>query len=185
MVHKLTIHLFLITLIIHHIHSQPLQSKSQLLTPSNHNINGINITTSTTEVTPTLSNEWNITINSQTTYQFIISIDSTWGFHPNIKSSIKLTINSPSIATGPSTFDDIIFGFTTDNTKYISTWIPMDNNGQKNRIYPNCDRSSTPKQSLGIGNIELLPNTDRNCDVAGGSCNNWNTIHPKNAQHPN
>ncbi len=48
------------------------------------------------------------------------------GFHSSIKSSIKLTINSPTIASA-STFADIVFGYTTNNKHYISTWIPMDN----------------------------------------------------------
>ncbi len=37
---------------------------------------------------------------------------------------------------------------------------------------------------IGIGDIVVLPENDHNCDVAGGSCANWNTMQSKNAQNP-
>eukprot|EP01084_Bolivina_argentea_P084014 152050_1 len=155
---------------------------SEILTPLHQHSNGINITTK--EVTTNLNNEWNVTIQSQKTFQFIISLDRTWGFNPNTQSSIRITISSPSIADTLS-FDDLVFGFATNNQQYFSVWIPMDNNGQKNRIYPSCDTSSVPSQTFASGDITKLLHKDRACDIAGSSCNNWNTMRPKNAQYPN
>eukprot|EP01084_Bolivina_argentea_P008369 15680_1 len=179
-------HYFFIRLLILIIHMVRLYAliKTEILTPSNTNINGINVISNLQEVTTNQNNEWNVTILSENTWQFIIALDNTWGFHTNLLSTIKLKIYSSSIG-GTETFDDILFGFTVTNNEYISTWIPMDNNGQKNRIYPNCDKISNPTQSFGIGNIETLPNVNRDCDIAGGECSNWKTLQPKNAQYPN
>lgn len=141
--------------------------KSEILTPSNHWTNGAMLISHFGEVQDLPSNEWQVDIASQGSWQFILILDSTWGFSSTDKSAIEIQIASPSIATGPDTFDDIVFGFTTGNNEYFTTWLPMDNNGQKNRIYPECDQTWPPSQTYAVGDVATLPNTDRNCDVAG------------------
>merc|ERR550532_882399 len=160
--------------------------KSESLTPASPTLNGASVQSHVNEVSTTATGAWQVDVLEQNTWHFLIILDNTWGFDAASKSSIKVTLQSDSIATGPvpdaGSFDDLLFGFTTDNTQYISTWIPMDNTGQKNRIYPACDQSAG--LGFGVGDIASLPNTDRNCDIAGGSCVNWKTIQPKNAQSP-
>ena len=133
--------------------------KQVTLTPSNTIDSGAIILSHLGEVSIGLPfDRWKVNITSQNTWQFILILDNSWGFSSTEKSAIEITVNSPSVA-GIDNFDDIVFGFTTDNAKYISTWIPMDNNGQKNRIYPECDTSPHPTQTHGVGNIATLPNT--------------------------
>lgn len=134
--------------------------KTVTLTPSNTQDSGAYILTHIGEVSVGSPFDiWQVDIASQNSWQFILILDKTWGFSSTEKSSIEITVNSPSIATGPSTFDDIVFGFTTNNQEYFSTWLPMDNNGQKNRIYPECDDSAAPTQTYGVGDVSSLPNT--------------------------
>eukprot|EP00487_Bulimina_marginata_P008410 TRINITY_DN3088_c0_g1_i2.p1 TRINITY_DN3088_c0_g1~~TRINITY_DN3088_c0_g1_i2.p1 ORF type:complete len:124 (-),score=10.38 TRINITY_DN3088_c0_g1_i2:132-503(-) len=48
------------------------------------------------------------------------------------------------------------------------------------KIYPACDTQSSPAHSLASGDIAALPNQDRTCDIAGGSCANWRPMLPMN-----
>ena len=109
---------------------------------------------------------WDVSIQSQGTWQFILLLDGTWGFSDVMKSSIKLTVNSDSSTSfGTATFDKLLFGFTSaDNTRYISTSIQMDDNGEPNYIYPGCAATTL---TAGSGDIASLPSTDRSCDIAG------------------
>ena len=142
--------------------------KSESLTPANPFLNGAIVQSHVSEVSTSATGGWQVDVTTQNTWHFVIFLDNTWGFDASAKSTIKVTVQSDSVATGPvpqaGSFDDLIFGFTTDNTQYISTWIPMDNTGQKNRIYPSCDHTGL---GFGVGDIASLPNTDRNCDIAG------------------
>merc|ERR1712062_919791 len=66
-----------------------------------------------------------------------------------------------------------------DNTRYISSSIAMNNDGDNNQIYPNC--ASAPQgQEKGFGNIASLPSSDRGCDIAAGTCANWKSMFPQN-----
>eukprot|EP01084_Bolivina_argentea_P158040 275340_1 len=141
-------------------------SRTATLTPSNIAMNGAYIQNNIQEVTkPNYNDAWWVNVLSQSTWHFILSLDQTWGFDPHHTSSISLTINSPAIRT-----TDLLFGFTTNNAHYISMAIPMDNVGRDVKIYPQCNT-----MTAGMGDISALPDFDRNCDIAGGSCTNWHS----------
>lgn len=139
--------------------------KSERLTPFQTNTNGARIFSSYGEVEATSAGTWDISVNSQRLWHFIILLDNTWGFDPTGISSIRVTTESTAKA-GPNTFDNLLFGFTVDNTRYISSNIAMNNDGDNNLIYPNC--AVAPQgQAKGYGNIASLPSSDRGCDIAG------------------
>jgi len=121
---------------------------------------------------------------AQRNWHFIILLDDTWGFDPNGISLIKVTVESDTEA-GFGTFDNLLFGFTTDNTRYVSASVAMANKGENNMIYPNCQ--TTPRgQQKAFGNIATLPQYDRGCDIAAGTCSNWKPMNPRiaNEQGP-
>merc|ERR1719445_493600 len=93
--------------------------KSEVLTATNNDVSGASVETHLTEVDPALGGGWEVNVNTQNSWQFIILLDRTWGFNPTAPSSIRLTVASESVATGPvpsfGSFDDLLFGFTTDN----------------------------------------------------------------------
>ena len=155
---------------------------SQTLTPSDPNTNGISVITSFSEVlTNNDEDEWIVTIKSQNTWQFIIDLGDKYAFDPDGISTIKFTVNSPN----PT--NDILFGFSTDNDQFISTWIPMNNDGRKNHIHPQCDTSKTPTATFSKGDIYTLPQINRHCDIAPGNDKHgckWDSFQPKNAQNP-
>merc|ERR1711933_364403 len=158
--------------------SQP-SIKSATLTPQTKQTMGAVIYSHFGEVS-IANNLWNVDINSQTSWQFIIVLDASWGFHPTADSFIEFTINSPSITTGSGNFNDIVFGLTADNQQYFSISTPMNSPSSSNRIYPFCDTSISPSQTFANGDVAQLPQFDRNCDVAGGSCSNWRSMLPQN-----
>eukprot|EP01084_Bolivina_argentea_P081433 147451_1 len=169
--------LFWFMLLIHLSQPQTV-FRSVTLTPSDTSIktNGATIMTHYQEVHSS-NNTWNANILTQNRWQFILTLDDSWGFYPNVYSSIQVTINAPSITTAP-TMDWLVVGIATGNTQYISSLISMDNTKQ-NQIYPPCDISSTPTQTYGIGDLASILNTDRSCDIADGSCANWSDMLPR------
>ena len=139
--------------------------KSERLTPFQTSSNGARIFSSYGEVEASTAGTWDIQVNSQRLWHFIILVDNTWGFDTTGVSQMKVTVESTSIASA-TTFDNLLFGFTVDNTRYISSSIAMNNDGDNNQIYPNC--ASAPQgQEKGFGNIASLPSSDRGCDIAG------------------
>eukprot|EP01084_Bolivina_argentea_P279848 478493_1 len=169
--------LSLLPLLLTICHCQTPQ-KSETLTPTNTNSNGARVMTHLQEVKAS-TNEWQVTVQHQYTWQFILILDNSWGFDPDIYSSIAITINSNSVVTGPSTFDWLLYGFTVDNSEYFTTLMPMDNH-ESNHIYPACSTNfRSPTQPYGIGDIASLPQFDRSCDIANG-CQNWQDMEPTN-----
>eukprot|EP01084_Bolivina_argentea_P070143 127572_1 len=152
-------------------------SKSVTLTPNHLSGDGATIYSHIKEV-HTINNTWIARHNiSQQSWQFILILDGSWGFDSNVSSSIQITLHSPSVTTENSIFDSLLFGFTTDNNEYISTFITS-NQTEPNKIYPNCD-PITP-QTPARGDIASLPSFNRTCDIAGGSCTNWTGMKPVN-----
>ena len=136
--------------------------KSVLLTPSNSEQDGASIKIpSDTETIPT-SAFWNITTNRQDSWHLLLKLDNSWGFHPLFTSIVKVEIESPTIAS-ESTFDDLLIAVTTPNmNKYVAMRIYMDNPlSIDNLITPSCNTSN----GLQSGNVSILPNTKRICDV--------------------
>eukprot|EP00486_Rosalina_sp_Unknown_P013752 CAMPEP_0201592470 /NCGR_PEP_ID=MMETSP0190_2-20130828/190357_1 /ASSEMBLY_ACC=CAM_ASM_000263 /TAXON_ID=37353 /ORGANISM="Rosalina sp." /LENGTH=520 /DNA_ID=CAMNT_0048051257 /DNA_START=56 /DNA_END=1619 /DNA_ORIENTATION=- len=152
------------------------------LTPNNPNTNEISVTTSNSEVdTSTNNDEWIAIIKSQNTWQFIIDFGNQYTFDPEGISTLKFTINSPKST------NDLLFGFSINTDQFISTSIPMNNDGRKNHIHPQCDISNTPTTTFAHGDISTLPQTNRHCDIAPGNGEHgckWDTFQPKNAQNP-
>ena len=143
------------------------------LSPNIDQVSGAAVYTNNNEVSVIkngVAEVWDVQIQSQGTWQFILLLDGTWGFSDVMKSSIKLTVNSDSSTSSPTaTFDKLLFGFTSaDNTRYISTSIQMNDvggpNGGPNLIYPACSLSTL---AAGSGDVAALPSTDRSCDIAG------------------
>ena len=157
---------------------------TQTIKPSNSNTNGISVITSDSEVTTNTNNDkWIVTINSQSTWQFILDLGDQYTFDSEDISTIKFTINSPN----PT--NDLLFGFTTNPNIYqfIAIWIPMNNDGRKNHIHPQCDTSTKPTETFSNGDISILPQSNRHCDIAPGNGKHgckWDTFRPKNAQNP-
>eukprot|EP01084_Bolivina_argentea_P270550 460074_1 len=157
--------------------------KSETLTPRSSEANGIRLLTQIAEVSKKDNQEeWSIFVLYQNSWQFIFIMDETWGFHTEKESSISFTVNSPKTTT--QTFDNIIFGFSTNNNEYISMSIPIGNinNNQinTNKIYPNC--LTEMKSEFATGDIARLPYYNRQCDVANGNCDNWDNMKPENLQ---
>ena len=167
MINKLLTIAIIISTLTTTIYAQTIH-KSLTLTPSNTAESGASILPHLDEVSSVVypivglhELVWQVDIASQDSWQFILILDETWGFSPNAKDTIEITINSPSVATGSATdtFDTLVFGFTTDNQQYFSTRIPMNNNGERNTIYPECDIFSDSTQTFGTGDIANLPST--------------------------
>eukprot|EP01084_Bolivina_argentea_P315192 546016_1 len=75
---------------------------------------------------------WDVNVLHQTGWNFIIKTDERFAIDTIYDSTIEFTTN---IYQSPNT-QALIFGFTTDNKRYISTSIPMDSFGKVNKIYP-------------------------------------------------
>ena len=145
--------------------------KSVTLSPSQTLASGSSCIVHHNEVYQSVNGGWGVFITSQSTWQFIVILDNTWGFDPVVKSSITITIDSDYTQSGhgTETHNDLMFGFTVDNAEFISAKIPVHNynNGEMNAIYPQCARTFDPIKVFGRGDIASLPNSNRRCDVVG------------------
>eukprot|EP01084_Bolivina_argentea_P065167 118792_1 len=59
--------------------------------------------------------------------------------------------------------------------------IPIHNSNKSTKIYPACTLISATN-IFGVGDIAGIPITNRACDIAGGSCNNWKYMLPSNVE---
>merc|ERR1719384_3005529 len=147
--------------------------KTAKLTPIQTYDKGARVLSSVQDAPPTQNgNEfsWDVNIRSQKGWQFVISVDPSFGFDPYQKSAISITLNGPSAAIGT---DELLFGVTNNNANYFSLAIPITPNYKRQaRVYPpTCN-------VLAMGDVAALPQFNRNCDVAGGSCSYWQPALP-------
>eukprot|EP01084_Bolivina_argentea_P025757 47898_1 len=170
-------HLLLLSILISTTSSQTVVKSvymSAPTTPLNTRSNGATLFANIAEV-KRYNDDWSVQVLSQSTWQFIVSLDDTFGFDPYVQSAISITMNASAITT-----DELLFGFTTDNTHYVSVSVPMDNSFRSNRIYPSCTPSVVSTRPFAEGDIASIPNFDRNCDISGGSCLWWANMIPPN-----
>eukprot|EP01084_Bolivina_argentea_P311857 539861_1 len=178
------VHLIILLPLIHNIFSQrTVSTKSVRLTPSATYVDGVSIITGFNEVQLT-NNQWLVTTTTQNRWHFIMFIDQSFAFDPYLTSQLKITINTNQNSWYPG--NELLFGFTSTNTQYISAYIPMSpevNEYLPNQIYPACNQSPLSGQPFAPGDIASIPKYDRSCDIAGGSCANWRNMIPPNIGH--
>eukprot|EP01083_Nonionella_stella_P009778 28025_1 len=146
-------HLLLLSILISTTSSQTVVKSiymSASTTPLNTALDGAILRANYQEVQK-YKDDWSVMILSQSSWQFIVSLDDTFGFDPSVQSAISITMNASSITT-----DEFLFGFTTDNTHYFSVSVPMDNHFRSNRIYPSCNPSVVSSTSFADGDIASL-----------------------------
>eukprot|EP01083_Nonionella_stella_P281139 956594_1 len=151
-------------------------SHHAVLTPITKRINRTSVITNINDVN-LYGDQWLVNTQSEDQWQFIVLIDPSYGFHDKFSSSIIFTVNSNQAEFFPG--DELIFGVTASNAEYISFKIPLSVE-QPNQIYPLCNPSKTSTQLFATGDISSIPQTDRDCDIAGGSCANWGRMIPPN-----
>merc|ERR1719433_1892320 len=71
--------------------------KSERLTPFQTSSNGARIFSSYGEVEASTSGTWDIQVNSQRLWHFIILVDNSWGFDPTGVSQMKVTVESTTV----------------------------------------------------------------------------------------
>eukprot|EP01084_Bolivina_argentea_P315189 546013_1 len=123
--------LMLLSVLIQIIYSQSTPVKTSILTPLDSNNNGAEVMFNIQEVSIS-DTHWDVNVLHQTGWNFIIKTDERFAIDTIYDSTIEFTTN---IYQSPNT-QALIFGFTTDNKRYISTSIPMDSFGKVNKIYP-------------------------------------------------
>eukprot|EP01084_Bolivina_argentea_P058088 106065_1 len=128
--------------------------KSTLLTPSNASQHGavVGILHNDAYVN-TNNNVWTINTTTQIGYPMSVSMNSSWGFHSNLTSTIQFTIDS---TTNISPYDlDLSISFSINKQQFISMAIRLDNKNDT-RIYPNC--STRNAVSIQSGDVTALVN---------------------------
>ena len=166
--------------------------KSVDLTPTNPSQNGaiINLINTYNSDTFIQNNQWVIDSTSTRGYNIEINLDSSWGFHSILDSSIKLTMYS-STPIGNSMSDtttdlDLIASFSVNNNQYVTSYMRLDlpHRGGSNKYYPACS-ASPGTNTLGSGDVKscvdsavgddsCIPNSqctglDRHCKSIAGA----------------
>ena len=130
---------------------QPTFIKSVNLTTVNRFENGASITDlNASNMDPNI-NEWDIDVADEIGFFLEISLDSSWGFHPNQKSMIQLTIHGRNDNPNDA---ELLVAFSVNSNKYLGVCInPL--NTASNRITPLCDKSLDPSSTpLSTGDIK-------------------------------
>eukprot|EP01083_Nonionella_stella_P130832 397172_1 len=145
--------------------------KSALLTPHNTVTDGAWLFYNINDVIEN-NNLWHVNVWTQNSWDFIISLDNTYGIDPSYRSSVSITVNAPYAV------DELLFGITTNNDHFVSMAVPMFSQSESNQIYPACVPSLRSTSSFASGDIAGLPSTNRKCDIAHGSCAQWRHVVP-------
>ena len=155
--------------------------KSSTLTPNVPFDNGARVMQSTFDVQNMETTNglyfWHMSVSSQRGWSFIISLDNTFGFDPDGRTAISVTMNVPPNTAIP---DDLLFGITANNQKYIGLSLSE----QELKIYPCVPRVAG---HFGVGDIARVPRYNRYCDIAGSDCFAWkteSTLDPKSNKFP-
>eukprot|EP01084_Bolivina_argentea_P270407 459791_1 len=175
MKHFYTIHLVL-SLIINTVYPYLATINTAKLSPAQTSYNGARVMSNIQEVFRGTTNNWDVRMRYQNTWQFIIAIDHTFGFDSSTQSSIDITIDIPISNT-----QELVFGFTKDNKEYISISIPLINSGGSNKIFPACNQLAG-FMPFAFGDIASIPTFNRVCDIAENSCTNWKNMLPPNSE---
>merc|ERR1719245_2080539 len=111
--------------------------KTAKLTPIQTYDKGARVLSSIQDAPPTQNgNEfsWDVNIQSQKGWQFVISLDPSFGFDAYQTSAISITLNGPTHSIGT---DELLFGVTNNNANYFSMAIPITPNYKRQaRVYP-------------------------------------------------
>eukprot|EP01084_Bolivina_argentea_P148135 259052_1 len=146
--------------------------KSAILTPHNTVTDGARVFNNINDVKES-NNLWHVNVLAQNSWDFIISLDNTYGFDPTHRSEVTITVRAPAYA-----IDELLFGITTNNNHFVSMAIPLLSQLESNQIYPSCVPSIQSASSFAMGDIASLPSTNRRCDIAHGSCASWRHAVP-------
>eukprot|EP01083_Nonionella_stella_P190414 705205_1 len=130
-------------------------TKSIALTPSTNNVKGVQIHTALDVIAT--SNEWNINTANNNNWHLHISMNQSWNFLSNQQSSITLKTYTDLPINTPH--KDLIFIFTQNTNKYITSTVKMNNNSLYNGIFPHCTSTNNAENILmATGNINTVLN---------------------------
>eukprot|EP01084_Bolivina_argentea_P009843 18366_1 len=92
------------------------------------------------------NNAWNTNVTDEIGYHMLINLNNSWGFNPNVLSTLTLTVNgTTSMANDPR--KDLIISFSVSNNQYFAIYLSID--GGNNKIYPRDN-------PLAIGDIKSI-----------------------------
>eukprot|EP01084_Bolivina_argentea_P169520 293848_1 len=160
--------------------------KSVSLTPSNPQQQGASVKILQPNQVNTDNTHWHLYATDNIGFHIVVSLDKSWGFHPNVWSSIVFAINSDTSL--PSDGLDLIISPSVNDTQYITALLNMDYTWTKgNEIFPPvCDSYNKFDPEFDIlanGNVRNLVAKDTGDTRLNKATDGGDTINMKPSNH--